>query len=97
MSSTNVVNTILYVAGEHYNCCPGAERNVKLEFRVGAEHGPKTNQICVPGPIQRTGWYQCTTPLTGLHVSVNQAGGPNEFHATEMLAYSEFTIQMNAK
>jgi hypothetical protein len=95
MSSTNVVNTILYVAGEHHNCCP--ERNVQLQFRVGAVHGPTTNQICVPGPIQRTGWYQCTTPLTGLHVSVNVAGGPPYFHATEMLAYSEFTIQMNAK
>ena len=96
MISTYIVNTILYIAGEHYNCC--LERNVGLEFRVGETAGPTTNPVCVPAPIKRTGWYQCTNPMTGLHVSVNKiAGTPNSFHATEMLAYSEFAIQMNAK
>jgi len=37
-------------------------------------------------------------PMMGLHVSVNNiVGYPEAFHATEMLAYTEFAIQMNAK
>ena len=96
MISSQIVNTILYIAGEHYNCCP--ERNVGLEFRVGMTAGPKSNPVCVPSPIKRTGWYQCTMPMMGLHVSVNRvAGYDNFFQATEMLAYTEFAIQMNAK
>ena len=47
--SSATVNTILYIAVEHFNCCP--ERNVDLEFRVGADAGPLTNSICVPSPI----------------------------------------------
>ena len=69
-----------------------------LEFRVGMTAGLRANPVCFSSPIKRTGWYQCTMPMMGLHVSVNNiVGYPEAFHATEMLAYTEFAIQMNAK
>jgi hypothetical protein len=58
MTSSATVNTILYLAAEH--CC--LSRNINLEFRVGTAAGPLTNPICNPGPIQRSGWYECTAP-----------------------------------
>lgn len=87
MNQPAPINTILYLAIEH--CCP--DRNINLEFRVGATAGPNTNPICYPGPTQRSGWYKCTTTLTGSHVSVNQVG-TNCLQVREMLAYSGYTI-----
>lgn len=80
----------MYVAGEHYDELN--TRNVNLEFRVGTSASPLTNPICHSGPIQKSGWYQCTTPIVGNQVSVNQLF-TDCFHTVEILAYTEFTIQ----
>ena len=93
MTATSTVNTVLYIASEY--CC-SFFRNVNLIFRVGSAHGPLTNAVCNASPIQLSGWYQCSTTLTGSHLSVNDASNPLEyFHATEMLAYSEYAVQKN--
>lgn len=89
-TQTVTVNTILYVAAEHYD--PLSTRNVNLEFRVGTSVSPLANPVCHPGPIQKSGWYQCTTTLVGNQVSVNQLF-TDYFHTLEILAYTEFTIQ----
>ena len=92
MTTSSTVRTVLYIAADGW--CPS--RNVNLVFRVGTTHGPMTNAVCVASPIQYTGWYQCATPLTGLHFSVNEASTPLDyFHTAEILAYSEYSVQKN--
>ena len=63
MTSTTVtVNTVLFIAGEHYY---GLGRNIHDDIRVGTSTTDVTlNTIC-KSTLNLTGWYQCPNSLIG--------------------------------